>query len=153
MEFRIHQVGTFSKICRHGKTFLLKKLQELQANHQGNTGGFSPIFPALKIQAKIVILQEIQELQAGVPCLHLYKDFSIQTPSINNKTPKVNHTCGGDFALEALMRKSLCALNAPPTMSAWQKIQVVNYLNVESADNEKNVVLLEYHTSRVVHNF
>ena len=35
-----------------------KKIQELQANHN-------------EIQAKIVILQEIQELQAGMPCLPL----------------------------------------------------------------------------------
>ncbi len=54
----------------------VEKIQELQANHRENKGDFyrfsskyRPIFTALKIQSKIVILQEIQEFQAAVPCL------------------------------------------------------------------------------------
>ncbi len=47
----------------------VEKIQELKANHCEYTGEFPLKFTALKIQAKIAILQEIQELQAGVPGL------------------------------------------------------------------------------------
>ncbi len=40
-------------------------------NYRRFSSKYRPIFTALKIQAKIVILREIQELQAGVLCLGL----------------------------------------------------------------------------------
>ncbi len=63
------------KIAREAFRVKIQEVFSILPENTGITGGFSlkyrTIFKALKIQAEIVILQEIQELQESVPRLYI----------------------------------------------------------------------------------